>query len=172
VRGARSAARDEVRHARIMTRLARREGTAVPRVVHSPLSVRSLEALALENATEACVGETYGAALAAWQAHHARDPEVREAMQRIASDELRHAALGHAIAEWLTPMLTPAARHRVLAATRDALAALASGVALDAPSAEIVHAVGLPEPRDALRLATVVEGLAEGSLRSRADVVR
>jgi hypothetical protein len=57
---------------------------------------RSLEELAVENAVEGCVRETYGALTAIWQARTAKDPSVAAAVRRIARDETRHAALSWA----------------------------------------------------------------------------
>ncbi len=59
------------RRARGMTTIACRLGVvpASPRVVGR--GPRCLETVALENAVEGCVHETYGAALARWQAKHA-----------------------------------------------------------------------------------------------------
>jgi hypothetical protein len=152
VAAAKRAARDEIRHARAMTRLARRHGANVPRVEHAAIEARSLEALAIENAMEGCVGETYGAALAAWQSRHASDLEIRTAMAAIADDELAHAALGLAIHEWALGVLDRQARARVEAARREAVAALAREV-LVTPPAALVREAGLPAPADALRLA-------------------
>ncbi len=63
-------------------------------------ALRSLEALAVENAVEGCVRETMGALFAMHQAASAADPHVRATMVSIAPDETRHAALGWAVAEW------------------------------------------------------------------------
>lgn len=92
------AANDEIAHARMTAAIARRFGGrfAKPRV--EPREVRSLEEIALENATEGCVNETYGALVATFQARVAGDPRVRAAMARIARDETRHAALARDVA--------------------------------------------------------------------------
>jgi rubrerythrin len=116
VGAARAAAKDEARHARALARLAEKYGAETPRVVHRDCTTRSLEAIAMENATEGCVGETYGALIAYWQAEHASDPEVREAMRAIAPDELSHAALAWAIADWAETRLDAAAALRVRSA--------------------------------------------------------
>src|SRR6185295_19226548 len=100
VLAARSAAKDEARHARLMARLATRFGAKVPRVEWTDRGIRDVEAIARENAVEACVGETYGALAAAWQGEHAPHAEVRDVMRAIAPDELRHAALGWAVDAW------------------------------------------------------------------------
>jgi len=93
VRAAARAARDEIRHARATGALARRFG-GTPRAAAVVRGARrSLEAIALENAVEGCVRETYGALLATRQALLSRDHGVRAAMMLIARDEPRHASL-------------------------------------------------------------------------------
>src|SRR5205823_2406284 len=94
------AARDEIRHARVTARIARRFGASPPPARVRQLAVRSLAAVAIENAVEGCVRETFGALVAKWQADHAGDAEVATAMERIARDESDHAALSWAIAGW------------------------------------------------------------------------
>ena len=125
---ARDAARDEIRHARLMARLAKKHGVAVPRVSLPSPQTRDLESIARENAVEGCVAETFGALYAAWQATQERDPEIAQAMAEIAPDELRHAALGWAVAEWLDSKLDAAARERVRAARTDAARELIANV--------------------------------------------
>jgi hypothetical protein len=156
VRAARDSARDEARHARLMGRLARWHGASVPRVVEAPFVMRSLEDVARENVVEACVGETYGAALAAWQALHARDAEVRAVMESIAPDELRHAALGYAIADWADAKLDASASRRVADAKRAALDALLARHEGAVSDAESIREAGMPSPIDAARLAFAV----------------
>jgi rubrerythrin len=69
--------------------------------------------VALENAVEGCVRETFGVAMAAWQAREARDPVIARTMARIAQDEFRHADLGWTVAEWAEAKLDRAARARI-----------------------------------------------------------
>lgn len=145
------AGRDEVRHARDVARLARSFGGRVqpPRVAR--VAPRSLEEVALENAVEGCVRETYGALIAAHQARRAADRRVRALYARIARDETRHAALSLDVAAWAAPRLSAAARQRVDAASRRALAALHAS--LQAPFAEpLISAAGLPRPEVATAL--------------------
>jgi len=147
---ARRAARDEVRHARVMAALARRfGGTAAPAVV-GPRRARPLEALALENAVEGCVRETFGAVTATWQARAAGDARVRAVMARIATDETRHAELALAIAGWVEPRLDDAARARVTNARRAAADGLAHELRGEPPAALAV--LGLPGPAVAASL--------------------
>jgi rubrerythrin len=126
VREAKRAARDEARHARTMRAFARSRGVRVPAVRFRERSARSLAAVARENAVEGCVNETYGALAAHVQAARAKDPAIRRAMRRIASDEQRHAALALAVADWAEPKLSPAARARIDEARRAARTALTS----------------------------------------------
>jgi hypothetical protein len=122
---ARRAALDEVRHARMMTALARRCGQTPERADVAPLEVvRDLESIAVENAIEGCVRETFGALVASWHGQSERDPVVRRTMAAIAVDEIRHAELGWAVDEWIRPHLSAAALRRVARARRDAVQTL------------------------------------------------
>ncbi|WP_147443739.1 hypothetical protein [Corallococcus sicarius] len=153
VRAARRSAGEEVRHARVMEALAVQHGAAMPELTVAPFQPRSLEALALENAVEGCVRETFGALLAQWQARCAEDAAVRESLGTIAPDELRHAELSWAIDAWALGRLSVEARARVEAARREAWRALER----DAESSHLPGAVarqsGLPSPEVARRLA-------------------
>jgi hypothetical protein len=104
--------------------------------------VRDIEAIARENAVEACVGETYGALAAAWQAEHAKGGEVRDVMRAIAPDELRHAALGWAIDAWSKTRLSDEANARVKAARDEAVRDLLQNASNreDAPLVRALHA--------------------------------
>jgi hypothetical protein len=151
VRAAESSARDEVRHARVMSRLARRHGGIPARArVERPRHGRSLEAFAIENAVEGCVRESFGALVAARQAAHASDPELARAMRSIARDEARHAALAWAIARWARPQLSASARARARRATAGALAALRCEV--ESTPHEVARALGLPAGREGAAL--------------------
>jgi hypothetical protein len=140
---AEEARRDEIRHARVMRALARRFGGRVsrPRVQRRP--VRSLEAIALDNAVEGCVRETLGALVGGYQARTSRDAEVRRAMGPIARDETRHAELSWAIDAWVCSRLPRAARARILDARRDALREVMAD-ADRAPEPALARVAGLP----------------------------
>ena len=140
VRCAKACARDEIRHARMMTKLATKHGVTVPPVVASRATIRDLESIARENAVEGCVGETYGALYAAWQATHETDVELATAMSAIAPDELRHAAFGWQVAAWIDAKLDDVERTRV----RDARTEAARALVTEARSAqERALAIGL-----------------------------
>lgn len=141
VRAAADAAQDEVRHATAMTAMALRHGAAVVTVELAPVQPRGLLALALENAVEGCVQETWAALLAAHQAEAAEDPEVRALMAQIAADETRHAELAWAIDAWLNTRLTADERQEVAAARSAAAARLQPRADLPAT---YIRGLGLP----------------------------
>jgi len=149
---ARTARRDERRHAIAMGRLAARRGAVPPAVSVSRSPVRDIEAVARENAIEGCVRETYAALLACRQASDAADPEIRAAMAGIARDEIRHAALGWAVDGWAQALLDPAARRRVRAARHEAIERLVLAPVVTLPRGERARA-GLPDEDDAARMA-------------------
>ena len=120
------AAREEVRHARMMRTFADRHG-APPIAVHvEPEQTRTLLDLALENMREGCVGETFGAALADWQAMHAAHPDLRSASEAIHDDEAGHAELAWELDAWIQPRLSESERERVRIERERAIEALES----------------------------------------------
>jgi hypothetical protein len=139
----RRAAQDEVRHARVTKKLAERAGARVPPCRVEPKPVRSLEEIALENATEGCVRETFGAAIAMMQGQRAGDALVRAAMKRIAQDETRHAELSWAVARWVDTRLDAGARARVLEERARAVETLVRDAAHE-PHAELTARLGIP----------------------------
>ena len=142
-RATRAAVRDEIRHARVTSTLARRHGAepAEPRISRG--RPRSLEKILFENAVEGCVRETFGALVAMWQASHTRDPELAKVIQKIAVDETRHAALAWGIASWGDSLLTVRERQRVVRARRKALRELEKEIQIE-PHADLVAVVGHP----------------------------
>ncbi|HEY4122344.1 MAG TPA: hypothetical protein VGM56_30965, partial [Byssovorax sp.] len=153
-RSAGAAARDERRHTRATTRLARRFGARAARARVADVGRRTLLEIAIENAVEGCVRETFGALVATYQAEHARDGGLRRELGRIARDEARHAALGWAIARWFDARLDADARARVAAAARDAVEDLARAPSLSETLGG--GAAGLP---DASARRALVAGL-------------
>jgi rubrerythrin len=144
----RRAARDEVRHARVFKRLAERAGARVPEVTIDRREVRRLEDMAIENAVEGCVRETFGAAVAMIQAQRAGDAGVRRVMQRIARDETRHAELSWALARWLDTKLDVDGRRRVQQARTRAVEALVREAAHE-PDASLKGRLGIPSASQA-----------------------
>jgi hypothetical protein len=71
-----------------MTGLARSAGADVEAPRKKRAHIRAFEAVAIENAVEGCVHETFGAAVALVQAETARD-RVRRARDRAVEDLVR-----------------------------------------------------------------------------------
>jgi hypothetical protein len=132
----------------MMARVARRHGGSVtaPRVAAA--GVRPLREIALENAIEGCVRETYGAAEGLFQSRAASDPRIRRAMRRISADETRHGALSFAVASWLDTRLGPRDRRQIRDAQVAEVEALGRRVGRRrAP--ELVALAGVPTPAQA-----------------------
>ncbi len=175
VAAASRAARDEVRHARVMERRARACGApvavAVPRVRRrsSRSPARSLESIARENAVEGCIHETFGALQLRWQAKHARAATDRRLFARVAADETRHAALSWLVAQWAEPLLDARARKRVDAARSCAMRALRKklGTPARADTSAVDREVGRPPAAHAVAL---FDGLIARLARAEASV--
>lgn len=121
--GAQQASLDEVEHARVCFALASRyAGSAVgpgPLPATSPRAA-DLVRLACDTFVEGCVGETIAALAAMRAARDCGDAAVRAALERIADDEARHAALAWGTIGW--------ACERGGAAVRDAVCGLAAAM--------------------------------------------
>lgn len=162
-RRARSAAEDERRHARVTHALAGHFGAGTGAAnedacaTTAPRHVRSLDSVALENAVEGCVRETFGALTATLQAERATDPRVRAAMRRIATDETAHAALAWSIASWLSTQLDADTQKAIQSAMSEAIDGLAREMAAD-PPADLQAVCGLPSSREA---ASMLAGMRE-----------
>lgn len=141
-RAAVRAAADERRHARVVSRLAARRGAETPAMERTSMPPRSLRAMAHDNAIEGCVREAYAALVAAHQAQHAREGDVRAVYSGIAADEARHALLSFAIHDWALGRLAPSDAARVEAQRTGALAAWHASP--DPTQEEVRRALGLP----------------------------
>ncbi|NTX41570.1 ferritin-like domain-containing protein [Myxococcus sp. CA033] len=144
-------AMEEVAHAEVCGRLARKHGATPSPAVVAALPPRPLAEVVLDNAVEGCVRETYGALVAYHQALHAEDSEVREAMARIAEDETRHADLSWAIDRWASTRLPESERTAVREAQVRAVEALRAQVA-EPTDAALIRELGLPSPEVAVAL--------------------
>jgi hypothetical protein len=128
-----------------MRALARRFGGRPPLARAAARPTRSLEDIALHNASEGCVRESFGALVGLWQAERAADPLVRGTLRRVARDELRHAAFSWQLDRFARARLGKHSARRLDEARGDALAAL--GAEVDRPfDATLVAAAGLPTP--------------------------
>jgi hypothetical protein len=146
IQSARRAAREEARHFQMVARAARARGAMVEPPRGGQQTIRSLSAMAAENAREGCVRETFGAATAAYQARHAADLEIRALMRQIAGDEARHAQLAWQVDDWAGSRLSPRQARRVSEAKRKAAGALRAQLLTSAaPAPALAAALGLPD---------------------------
>lgn len=134
---------DEVRHARALSALARREGATLSSATVGRLEARPLVDIAIENAVEGCIRETYGALVAGWQARHAQRIDIRRVMATTYEDETAHAALAWDVHAWLGERLSDAERARVADAMTAACAELVRAAGTPLPD-DVVAALGLP----------------------------
>ncbi len=168
VSAARLAERDEVLHARRTARLARRFGAATPRARVKTLETRPLDVIALENAVEGCVRETFGAAVAAFQAERAVDPEIASLMATIAEDEARHASLSWSVARWANRRLPRSTRAHLAARCRAAMDQLRREI--QAPvHPDLAIFAGVPTPAQQAALLTSLEQHLWPALQVRRD---
>lgn len=155
-RRARRSARDEVRHARATARLAKKLGGRPVRARVEPARRRGLFGIALENAVEGCVRETYGALLAAYQARASTHADVRRELARIAADEARHAELSWDVHRWIMTRLDERERAEIGRAMRAAIADLRRELHVE-PSDDVVAIAGFPRAETALGLFDALE---------------
>jgi len=140
IESARAAAGDERRHAVAIGRLAITRGAVPTKPSRSAHPMRSLLAMAIDNAREGGVRETFGALLASHQASFARDVDVRMTMAAIARDEARHALLSDRIDAWVRPRVGSVALDQERS---DAARALEATIATECDD-ESAAALGLP----------------------------
>jgi rubrerythrin len=153
-----SAANDELRHARLTAALAQRFGAVPVAPAITAHGLRSRFEIALENAVEGCVRETYGALVAHHQAQLARDPEVAAVMRAIAPDETRHAELAWRVAAWLEPQLSAARRAQLAEARRRASVELMREVQAPTLLGRDAHMAGWPSANVACQLVGQLAG--------------
>lgn len=149
------AALEEVRHAHVTSALAARFGAEVAPPVVEPRPLRGLFEVALDNAVEGCVRETYGALVAHHQATHAQDAQIREVLRRIADDETRHAELSWDLAAWAEAKLPAGDVQRLRDAQRAAVQQLRDELSAPVDPA-LVEAAGLPDSASALQMLDVM----------------
>ncbi|WP_040849290.1 hypothetical protein [Thiofilum flexile] len=121
---AREAVQEEIEHAEMAGLLAQAYDTSVPEVLIDDFRLRSLVDIALENAVQGCVNETYAAACGYWQAAVAEHEVFREVIAHISEEESKHATLSWAIHVWIMPQLTLQEQQVVRVAQAQAIARL------------------------------------------------
>lgn len=151
IRLAQAAIEEETRHAQMAGLLSQACGTAVPMVEVPDFQLRTLFEIALENAVEGCVNETFAAACGLWQHQQAGFEVFRQVIGHIAEEEVGHAALSWAIHEWAMPQLTPEQQDYIRQAQREAVDTLAQKF-LREETPLVRYAVGLPQQADAANL--------------------
>ncbi len=153
---ARASACDEIRHHAVMLSHAERFGATPPAVEVPELPTRPLFEVALDNAVEGCVRETFAALVATFQASRAADPELAASLHEIAEDETRHAALSWDCAAWADAHLSDEERRTIACAKRAALNELRASLVGEC-DAELARVAGLPTRIEALTLFALVE---------------
>lgn len=148
----RRAARDEERHRRLMTWLARARHAEPARALPCPATVTDREQQAIDNTISGCVEELWAAALTWFAAAHASEPEWRRTFAELAHDEARHVDLSADLQRVFEHSLSHAARQRVARARRSAIAALHTRIAEATHAPELVRAGLLPTRAQCLQL--------------------
>jgi hypothetical protein len=151
IRLARAAIGEEINHAKLAGMLAKAYAAPIPRIEVEDFQLRSLYEIALENAIEGCVNETFAAACGMWQQERAEHETFRAVIGCVTEEECRHAALSWAIHDWAMPQLTLAEQAYIRQAQTEAVDILAHNF-LQEEHPVVRRAVGLPETADAARL--------------------
>lgn len=154
VDAARDSAVDEARHTVMMAELAASEGRPLLGPPRVRFSARRLVDIAIENAVEGCVGESFGALLAMHQAEHAESARVRRALRRIARDEVAHAALSFRVHAWISSKLGPREKARVERAMERATRRLLEPKTF--ATEEVARKAGLPPPEKSAALGRML----------------
>ena len=118
-----SAAKDEIRHATQMKMLAKRYNQPVPPILLSE-SPEDLYTVAMHNAIEGCIHETWAALEATLKANHAKTTEMRSIYTKIAQDEIKHAQLSWDLHAWFLTKLSPSQAKQIEKAQKAALLSL------------------------------------------------
>ncbi len=149
------AAADEVRHAASMRDFAQKAGAPLQAAPPQAQPVhRSLFELALENATEGCVHETFSGLLAMHQARCAADADFRATMSTIADEEVSHGELAWAIHTWACQQLSANEVRRLQLAMHEAAERMIEALASERLHAETRQTLGLPSAATSAKLAS------------------
>lgn len=141
VRWARRSAREEQKHARMMSVQASRRGRKPRSVRALPVRRRSLYHFAKDNLIEGCIVEAHAALALVWSSEHA-PPDLRAVFASIAKDETAHAGLAFEIHAWILRKLDVRQRRLLRTAAVRAFQRLREATAIE-PSNELVS-IGVP----------------------------
>ena len=142
------AAKDEIHHANAFMTLAKNFGETIPAIIREK-APEDLFHIALHNAVEGCVFETWAALKAHHQSIHCQIPTLKKLYARVADDETRHGQLAWDLHHWLMTQLSETQRSMITSAQRDAFVRLQ-----DIAAAQMeIPALGRPNRTDAIFLA-------------------
>lgn len=165
---AHKAARDEIKHAAMFQKHAKRFASltpVIPQDVPPTLGVRSLDEVLWENAVEGCANETFAAVVATYQAEYAPTEELRAMHAQIARDEQEHALLAYQIHTWALQTLPTEKAEALEAVRREACAR----VSTEMTTTPMGQAQGEPEAVLARRaFAEIVQALPSAQAHSPA----
>ena len=148
---ARQAVLEETRHSEMAALLAASYDAEMPEVSIDEFFLRSLYEIALENAVEGCVNETFAAACGLWQSEHAQLDVFRDVIGHITEEEMGHAALSWDIHQWIMPQLSEVEREQIHIAQAEAIDSLVEDFKQES-NPVVQQAFGLPTKEDAARL--------------------
>ena len=160
---ARQAVEEESRHAEMAGLLAATYEAVVPEVRVDDFQLRSLYEIALENAVEGCVNETFAAACGLWQSQHAGLDVFRAVIGHITDEEIGHADLSWDIHRWVMPQLSEPEQARIREAQAEAVASLLADFRQEGDPA-VQQAFGLPTRDEAGRLFAQLQASVWGDL--------
>jgi hypothetical protein len=150
---ARQAVLEETRHSEMAALLAASFDAEMPEVTVDDFCLRSLYEIAIENAVEGCVNETFAAACGLWQSEYAQLYVFRKVIGHITEEEMGHAALSWEIHQWIMPQLSEAQQEQIRLAQAEAVDSLVSDFKQES-NPVLQQAFGLPTKDDAARLFT------------------
>ena len=148
---AQQAVLEETRHSEMAALLAASFDAEMPEVTVDDFCLRSLYEIALENAVEGCVNETFAAACGLWQSEYAQLDVFRKVIGHITEEEMGHAALSWEIHQWIMPQLSELQQEQIRVAQAEAVESLVSDFKQES-NPVLQQAFGLPTKDDAARL--------------------
>ena len=149
---------DEIEHTAAVRDLAARYGAPMPNVLEGELPLRAAFEVALENAVEGRIRETFGAAIALHKSRHARELDTRVALAKIADEEREHAELAADLETWFATRLSPEELGTIASAKATAIQELRAAHEVETDPDLVVHA-GLPLRAEALGMIEALEQL-------------
>ncbi len=148
---AQQAVLEETRHSEMAALLAASFDAEMPEVTVDDFCLRSLYEIALENAVEGCVNETFAAACGLWQSEYAQLDVFRKVIGHITEEEMGHAALSWEIHQWILPQLSELQQDQIRVAQAEAVESLVNDFKQES-NPVLQQAFGLPTKDDATRL--------------------